>query len=363
MKRIAALILAILMVAGLAACAPQQASPAQSSTSAAAPSQAPAASSEAPAVSSQAPAVSSEAPASQSAEKKFTVGITTFSTATVFSRNAREVLKKKITEKGGTFIDNVATDTLSRADAIDNFVSQGVDAIILLSGDVSECEENLKAAKAKGIVIGSTDAGYVDSVDIYTSSDNYAIGQQVVTALVDKMGKKGNILQIYNDVGSMDRKRKGGAADIVAQNPDVKIAYGMVYAWPDYFDDVKSKMEALILSDGNKINGIFATFDGVGLAALQAVREAKQEAKMPIVGVDGDAEALNEIADANSAYLATVIQSWDDCAGVCVNEIFNKLNGGEISTSQITVPGILVTKDNAADIKAKYPELFVKTSQ
>lgn len=303
-------------------------------------------------------ACTAKAPAA--AEKdQFVVGITTFSTATVFSRNAREVLKTKITEKGGTYIDNVATDTLSRADAIDNFISQGVDAIILLSGDVSECEENLKAAKEAGIIIGSCDGGYVDSVDIYTSSDNYAIGEQVVGALIEKMGKTGSILQIYNDVGSMDRKRKGGAADVIAQNTDVSIDFNMVYAWPEYYDDIKSKMESIILSNGSEINGVFATFDGVGLAALQAIREAGLEAQIPVVGVDGDPEALNEIADPNSAYYATVIQSWDDCAGVCVNEIFNKLNGGEISTSQITVPGILVTKLNVEEIKAAYPELFV----
>jgi ribose transport system substrate-binding protein len=306
-------------------------------------------------------ACTAKTPAAEEGDQ-FVVGITTFSTSTVFSRNAREVLKTKITEKGGTYIDNVATDTLSRADAIDNFISQGVDAIILLSGDVSECEENLKSAKEAGIIIGSCDGGYVDSVDIYTSSDNYAIGEQVVGALVEKMGKTGSILQIYNDVGSMDRKRKGGAADVIAQNEGVSIDFNMVYAWPDYYDDIKSKMEAIILSNGDDINGVFATFDGVGLAALQAIREAGLEAQMPIVGVDGDPEALNEIADPDSAYYATVIQSWDDCAGVCVNEIFNKLNGGEISTSQITVPGILVTKENAAEIQEAYPELFEITA-
>lgn len=338
MKRVTILALALALTLGLTSCtgSSQQASSAPAE----------------PQSQSQAAADNTEA------KKEYVVGITTFSTTTVFSRNAREVLKAAITAKGGTFIDNVATDTLSRANAIDNFVSQGVDAIILLSGDVSECEESLKAAKAAGILIGSCDAGYVDAVDIYTSSDNYAIGEQVVGALVTKMGGSGKILQIYNDVGSMDRKRKGGAADVIAQNTGVSIDFNMVYAWPDYYDDIKSKMEAIILSNGNDINGVFATFDGVGLAALQAVREAGLEAKMPIVGVDGDPEAMNEIANPDSAYYATVIQSWDDCAGVCVNEIFNKLNGGEISTSQITVPGILVTKENVADIKAQYPDLF-----
>ena len=298
------------------------------------------------------------APQEDGNDDSFVIGITTFSTSTVFSRNAREVLKAEVEARGGTYIDNVATDTLSRDDAINNFISQGVDAIILLSGDVSECEESLIAASEAGILIGSCDAGYIDCVDIYTSSDNYAIGEQVMGALAEAMGGEGKILQIYNDIGSMDRKRKGGAADVVAQNEKLSIDYGMVYAWPDYYDDIKSKMEAIILSDGNKINGVFATFDGVGLAALQAVREAGLEASMPIVGVDGESEALNEIANPDSAYYATVIQSWDDCGGVCVNEIFNALNGGQISTAQVYVPGILVTKQNVAEIQTQYPELF-----
>lgn len=330
MKRIITLMLMVVLVSGLAACAGKK-----------------------------------DDSAGNASEKgdKFVVGITTFSTSTVFSRNAREVLKTQIEEKGGEYVDNVATDALARAEAIENFVSQKVDAIILLSGDVSECEENLKAAHDAGILIGSCDAGYVDCVDIYASSDNYAIGEQVVGALAEKV-KSGKLLQIYNDVGSMDRKRKGGAADVLAQTDGkISIDYQMVYAWPDYYDDIKSKMEAIILSDGDKINGVFATFDGVGLAALQAVREAKLEDQMPIVGVDGDPEALNEIADPKSAYYATVIQSWDDCAGVCVNEIFNKLNGGTISSDQIAVPGILVTKENVEEIRKEYPDLFEETAE
>ena len=306
---------------------------------------------------------SAETASEATEQEQFVIGITSFSTASVFSRNAREVLKTLVEEKGGKYIDNVATDAISRAEAVENFISQGVDAIILLSGDVSECEESLNAAKEAGIVIGSCDGGYVDAVDIYSSSDNYVIGEQVVGALVEEIGS-GKLLQIYSDAGSMDRKRKGGAADILAQTDGaVTIEFNMSYAWPDYYDDVKSKTEAILLSNGEDINGVFATFAGVGLAALQAIREAGMESKMPIVGVDGDPEALNEIANPDSAYLATVIQSWDKIAAVCVNEGFNKLNGGTISSSQVVVPGILVTKDNVEEIRAQYPELFELTAE
>lgn len=293
-------------------------------------------------------------------ESQFVVGITTYSTQTVFSRNARECLKQYVTDKGGTFIDNVATDHLSRATAIENFIAQGVDAIILLSGDVTEVEESLVAAKKAGIVIGSCDAGYVQAVDIYASSDNFLIGQQVVGALVERIGREGNLLKIYSNNGSMDRARQAGGADVISMpiNKKVEIKYLIHYIWPDYFEDCKQRTAAMLLANGDDINGIFATFDGVGLAALQAVREAGLEDKIPVIGVDGEPEALNEIADSKSAFCATIIQSWTDCARVCVNEVFNKLHGGEISTPKITVPGILVTKENVEEIRAQYPDLF-----
>lgn len=295
-------------------------------------------------------------------EKQFLVGITTFSTQTVFSRNARECVKQYIEEKGGKYIDNVATDNITRATAIETFIAQGVDAIILLSGSVTEVEAPLNQAKAAGIVIGSCDAGLCDAVDIYASSDNFLIGKQVVEALVNNMVPNGNILKVYSNNGSMDRERMAGGTDILS-NPKkhngVTIKYDLHYVWPDYFEDCKTRTAAILLANGHDVNGIFATFDGVGLAALQAVREAGLEKQIPIVGVDGEPEALNEIANPDSAYYATVIQSWTDCARVCVNEVFNKLNGGEISSQSMNVPGILVTKENVEEIRAQYPELFV----
>lgn len=288
----------------------------------------------------------------------FVVGVTSYGTATIFSRNARDVVHKKITELGGTYIDNMADTIVGRTDAIDTFVAQGVDAIILIIGDVTECAPNIAAAAEKGIVIGSVDGGIADGVDIYTSSDNYLIGESVMTALADKMGGSGDVVQIYNDLGSMDRRRKGGAADVIATSEGLAMKWQMVYAWPDYFPDIKSKMEAQIQSSGPEIDGIFATFDGVGLAALQAVREAGLEDQIPIVGVDGDPEALKEIADPNSAFYATVIQSWDECANICVSEVFRALEGNKLSTDQILVPGILVTKENVEEIREEYPELF-----
>lgn len=238
-----------------------------------------------------------------------------------------------------------------------------MDAIILLSGDVAEVEGPLNEAKAQGIVIGSCDGGCIDAVDIYASSDNFKIGQQVVTELMKQMGMKGNILKIYSNNGSMDRARQAGGADVLSIPPakgggECEIKYLIHYIWPDYFEDCKQRTAAELLAHGNDIQGIFATFDGVGLAALQAVKEAGLH--IPVTGVDGEAEALNEIADPNSCFVATVIQSWTKCAQVVVDNVFAKLNGGSIALQQVQVPGILVTKDNVQEIKAQYPDLFVE---
>lgn len=54
--------------------------------------------------------------------------------------------------------------------------------------------------------------------------------------------------------------------------------------------------------------------------------------------MDGDPEALNEIADRDSCFVATVIQSWTACAQVVVDNIFSKLNGGNIALQSVQVP-------------------------
>lgn len=278
----------------------------------------------------------------------FTVGINNFGQANFFAIIGRDSMMEQIEKNGGKVVSTVNADVPGRIASIENFIAQGVDAIIIQEGDINQLAPALKEAKNQGIIIGSMDAGDADFVDVFVESDNDQLGTKAAEVLMEHIGGKGNIVEIYNDAGSMIRTRKDAMHKVVEGYPDVEIMAGFVYAWPDFFPDGKAKMEAVIQSNPNPgdIAGVFATFDGVGLAAAQAIREAGLQEHIAVVGVDGDPEAYKEMRKPDSPFIATLAQDPDTIARTVVDKIFDLLNGKQLEERHIYVPGILITKDN-----------------
>ena len=281
-------------------------------------------------------------------DKVFTVGINNFGQANFFARIGRESMIDQIEKNGGKVISTVTADVSSRLAAIENMISQGVDAIIIEEGDINQVAPPLIEAKKRGIIIGSMDAGNADFVDIFVESDNDQLGKASAEALMEAIGNKGKIVEIFNDAGAMIRVRKNAMHGVVANNPDVSVEWGFVYAWPDFLTDVKAKMEALIQAhpEPGEIAGVFATFDGAGLGAAQAIWEAGLEDYIKITGVDGDPEAYKEMRKPGSPFVATLAQDPETIARTVVDKVFDILNGKTLEEKHIYIPGILITQDN-----------------
>ncbi|MDD5076986.1 MAG: sugar ABC transporter substrate-binding protein [Sphaerochaetaceae bacterium] len=284
----------------------------------------------------------------ETGKKVFTVGINNFGQANFFARIGRESMIDQIEKNGGKVISTVTADVPSRIAAIENMISQGVDAIIIEEGDINQVAPPLIEAKKQGIIIGSMDAGDADFVDVFVESDNDQLGRASAEALMKAIGYKGKIVEIFNDAGSMIRVRKNALHEVVAKYPDVTIEWGFVYAWPDYLSDVKAKMEALIQAHPEKgaIAGVFATFDGAGLGAAQAIWEAGLQDTIKITGVDGDPEAYKEMRKPGSPFVATLAQDPETIARTVVDRVFDLLNGKKLEDRHIYIPGILITQDN-----------------
>ena len=281
-------------------------------------------------------------------EETFKIGINNFGQANFFARIGKAALEDQIKKNGGEVIATVNADVPGRIASIDNMVSQGCDAIIIEEGDIDQLAPALIEAKKQGIIIGSMDAGDADFVDIFVESDNEKLGEEAGKKLVELMGEKGNIIEIYTDVASMIRTRRAAANEVFDQYPDANVKAGFVYAWPDFFPDTKAKMESILQSNPNPgdISGVFATFDGVGVAAASAIREAGLQDSIVVVGIDGDPEAYEEMQKPDSPFKATIAQDPDTIARTCVDNVFELLKGNEIPERHIYVPGKLITKDN-----------------
>ncbi len=281
---------------------------------------------------------------SKAPEEQFKVGITTFSLANNFIRVGRDTAIEEIEKLGGIALANVDDNLQSRISSIENMINQGVDAIIVHEGDVTQVIPSLEEAQKQGILVVAMNSGHTDILDLSVEPDNEYLGTKAGEELVELMGGKGNIIEIYNDAGAMIRARKEAAHAVFDKHPDVKVTAGFVYAWPDYFPDAKAKIESILQANPNHgdISGVYATFYGVGIAASQAIIEAGRQDEIVVVGIDSDPETYEEMKKENSPYKSTVESDPEFLATETINSLFKILEGEEISDSHIFIPGKVV---------------------
>ena len=295
------------------------------------------------------------------AEEPFKIGINNFGQANFFARIGRQVMINVVEALGGVPISTVTANVPDRIAAIENYISMGVDAIIIQEGDIKMAAPALEEAKRQGIIIASMDAGTAPFVDVVVESNNWVMGAMAACELINRRQGRAKIVHITNPIGQMIRMRSGELKLVLTEYPESEIVAEFVYAWPDFFPDIKSKMESVLMAhpEPGSINAVFATFDGAGVAAAAAIREAGRQDEFIIVGIDGDPQAYEEMAKPDSPFVATVAQQPWLIAETVVKAVFTLLRGEELPSRHIYIPAKLVTKE-ALPPKSEwpYPENF-----
>jgi ABC-type sugar transport system substrate-binding protein len=176
--------------------------------------------------------------------------------------------------------------------AIRAFIAQKVDAIILAPVVETGWEPVLREAKRAGIPVILVDRGVKVSDDsLYATliaSDFVEEGRLAARWLAEKLGGKGNIVELQGTPGSapaLDRKK--GFEEVISQYPGLKI----VKSQSGDFTRAKGKevMEAFLKAEGRNIHAVYAHNDDMALGAIQAIEEAglRPGTDIIIVSVDG----------------------------------------------------------------------------
>lgn len=186
--------------------------------------------------------------------------------------------------------------------ALNAFIAQGVDAIILAPVVETGWETVLASAKEKKIPVILVDRGVKVSDDsLYTTliaSDFVAEGRMSAEWLAKKTDGKAKIVELQGTPGAapaIDRKK--GFEQALAKHPDMKI----IQSQTGEFSRAKGKevMEAFLKSKGDEIQAVYAHNDDMALGAIQAIEEAGKKPGKDIIivsidGVKGAFEAMVE---------------------------------------------------------------------
>ena len=234
---------------------------------------------------------------------------------------------------------------------VENFISQKVDAIIVIAVDTDAATPMTEAAKAANIplvYVNRRPADLPEGVP-YVGSDSLVSGTLEMTELARLAGGKGNVVIIQGDpANEASVLRTKGCEDVVAKNPEMKVIKKAAANWAR--DKGQSVMENWLQS-GDDIKVVCANNDEMALGAINAIKAANKKLGADgilVGGVDATADALAAMEAGDLA--VTVFQDAAGQGGGGVAAAI-KLVNGETVDAYVDIPYQLVTPDNMADFK------------
>jgi len=175
-------------------------------------------------------------------------------------------------------------DTLKQRAHVEEFVSAGVDLIIISPKEAQPLTEPVAAAMDAKIPVIVLDRSLLgDKYTCFIGADNKKIGKAAGQWIVKKLGGKGNLVELKGLMTSIPgHDRSNGFRDGIAGS-DLKVIFEADMKWLE--PDARKEMESA-LSRFPKIDCVYAHNDPGAHGAYLAAKAAGREKEMIFVGVD-----------------------------------------------------------------------------
>ena len=244
---------------------------------------------------------------------------------------------------------------------VESLISQGANALIILSQDASAIGPAVEKALAEGIPVVGYDR-LIENKDVfYLTFDNKEVGRMQARE-VFKVKPEGNYAFIKGSSSDPNADFLfSGQMEVLKEAIDGGKIKNVGEAYTDGWlpANAQKNMEQILTANDNKIDAVVASNDGTAGGVVAALTAQGLAGSVPVSGQDGDHAALNRVA------LGTqTVSVWKDARelGKSAAEIASMLADGkkmeEIPNVQkFTTPGgnetnsvflapIPITKDN-----------------
>lgn len=279
----------------------------------------------------------------------FDIGLDPF--ATVLAETVESVAK----EKGFDIeVVNGKNDLNTQIAGVQQFISNGVDAILLYPGDPEGLVPVVQQAAAKDIPVFTVNLGLKKDAPVvtYTGADDYLYGKEQGELVVKAIGDKGNVALLMGSLGtSAQIQRTAGITDFLKDYPNIKL----VEQQPD--DWAADKSLALVQNWANKyakgeLNAVVAQGPQITSVAKWAKEKGREEIKF----IAGDYPADVQKAIVDGLIFGTINQDPKEQAVKVVDNIYNWLNGAQdkVKTPEDFTPLPIITQENAASTPPAY---------
>lgn len=271
----------------------------------------------------------------------------------------RDLFVSKAQELGAEVnVQNANGEVEEQIKQIQYFIDKKMDVIVVIAIDDVALKDVIAAAKKAGIKIIAYDRIIRDAnVDLYISMDNEKVGELMASAIREKIGNEGTIIQVKGSPTDYNVQLVQNGFERIINTTHIKIDYA------DYSEGWVAENAFRIansyLSTGKVPDAIMCGNDSLAAQAIKALIENRLGGKVCVVGQDADLEACQRIVE-GTQYM-TVFKPVEklakraaevavDMANGIPLGLKNTFNDGTYDVPYEKLEPIAVTKENMDEI-------------
>lgn len=248
-------------------------------------------------------------------------------------------------------IFNANNDPAAQNSAVETYIAQGVDGIVVVAIDVNGIMPAVEQADAAGIPVVAVDAVLPDGphkaqVGVDNLDAGAMIGEYFVNYVASDMGGKAKLGIVGALNSSIQNIRQDGFEGKIEGVGGIETA-GVVDG-QNVQDIALAAAENLITANPD-LTAIYATGEPALLGAIAAVESQGRQDSIKVFGWDLTAQAIRGI---DQGYIEAVIQQDPYEMGATAVRILNDLVGGGSTEANVSVPVTIVTTENVDDFRS-----------
>jgi ribose transport system substrate-binding protein len=233
------------------------------------------------------------------------VGLSISTLNNPFFVSLKEGAEKEANSQGAEIITvDAQNDSAKQVSDIEDLIQKGVNVLIVNPADSDAIKAAIESANNANIPVITVDrSANGGTVVSHIASDNVAGGQMAGDFILEKLGKKGKVVELEGIPGSSAARERGeGFHKAIDGEADIQV----VAKQAADFDRAKGLTVMENILQGNKdIQAVFAHNDEMALGAFQAL-EAAGLKDVIVVGFDATDDAVKAVNDGKMG--ATVAQ-------------------------------------------------------
>jgi ribose transport system substrate-binding protein len=291
------------------------------------------------------PAASGPAPASAQGGKQGTIAMTLMTYNNPFFSVIKGVARKTAEAKGFQFREHDAQlDANKQAAAIEDFLAQGVSAILLNPVDSASIVKSVEKANQKGVPVITIDVNAdAGKLATFVASDNFKLGVLTGEYIAQRLKGKGKIALLTHPTVTSGLNRQQGLKSVLARHPGIEIVAEQATRGERL---AAVNITENVLTANRRLDCIWAINDPAALGAIQAIKHARREGELFVAAIDGSPEAVEAIKQ-GGPFAASAAQYPQKMAAAAVEQAVKALKGEKLEPFY-AIDGSLVTRDNVA---------------